>query len=432
MKEDRKIYVYEMLKYSFKKYVTAILCLVVSCCVVFAYCNKDSVSADDTNIPEKLELTQTDIYAIDNMVTMRSLYNTATYYYYNGVLNRISALAVPKNNIHYKVSGIDNAVDMCNILAACLKEDSVRTSILDKYKGVTNESEYDTLIQAEVNDNFFTVTVIGQNKDMCLEMTSIVEAAVQKKFDEVMSGYSGVTLTKANEYYENSMDSDILEAQKLKKSIFERSYNDYKTALSRLTAIQKQEYERRISGTTADSTDSDTSVEKSSFKQYVKNYMTKKWILISLLAGVLSGIVVNCIIYCFKKTIRNIYEIEDFYKYGFVLNCNHKNNKDKGYDINLIQKKLGDSNETAVYLDTDCELSEKNNEFIESLKAQLKKKGYEPSVIGSAIDDNGELNVKHGAVILVRKVMKSRYDLLCKETQIYKDNDVNVVGVIAF
>lgn len=58
------------------------------------------------------------------------------------------------------------------------------------------------------------------------------------------------------------MDSDILEAQKLKKSIFERSYNDYKTALSRLTSIQKQEYERRISGTTADSTDSDTSVEK--------------------------------------------------------------------------------------------------------------------------------------------------------------------------
>lgn len=52
------------------------------------------------------------------------------------------------------MSGIDNAVDMCNILAACLKEDSVRTSILDKYKGVTNESEYDTLIQAEVNDNF--------------------------------------------------------------------------------------------------------------------------------------------------------------------------------------------------------------------------------------------------------------------------------------
>lgn len=96
MKEDRKIYVYEMLKYSFKRYITAILCLVVSCCVVFAYCNKDSVSADDTNIPEKLELTQTDIYAIDNMVTIRSLYNTATYYYYNGVLNRISALAVPK------------------------------------------------------------------------------------------------------------------------------------------------------------------------------------------------------------------------------------------------------------------------------------------------------------------------------------------------
>ena len=202
---------------------------------------------------------------------------------------------------------------------------------------------------------------------MCLEMTSIVEAAIQKKYDEVMSVYSGVTLTKLNEYYENSMDSDILEAQKLKKSIFERSYNDYKTALSRLTSIQKQEYERRISGTTADSTDSDTSVEKSSFKQYVKNYMTPKWLLISLLAGVLSGIVVNCIIYCFRKTIRNIYEIEDFHKYGFVLNCNHKNNKDKGYDINLIQKKLGDSNETAVYLDIDCELSEKNNEFIESL-----------------------------------------------------------------
>ena len=426
MEKSRKIYIYDMLKYSIKKYVTIIICLILSCCLVFMYCNKKTDLV--TGPKENSELSQTDVNVVNNMVTMRSLYNTATYYYYNGVLNRISALAVPKNNIHYKVSGIDNAVDMCNILAACLKEDSVRTSILDKYKGVTNESEYDTLIQAEVNDNFFTVTVIGQNKDMCLEMTSIVEAAIQKKYDEVMSVYSGVTLTKLNEYYENSMDSDILEAQKLKKSIFERSYNDYKTALSRLTSIQKQEYERR----TADSTDSDTSVEKSSFKQYVKNYMTPKWLLISLLAGILSGIVVNCIIYCFRKTIRNIYEIEDFHKYGFVLDCNHKNNKDKGYDINLIQKKLGDSNETAVYLDTDCELSEKNNEFIESLKAQLKKKGYEPSVIGSAIDDNGDLNVKHGAVILVRKVMKSRYDLLCKETQIYKDNDVNVVGVIAF
>jgi hypothetical protein len=394
------------------------------------YCNKKT---DLVTVPkENSELTQTDVNAVNNMVTVRSLYNTATYYYYNGVLNRISALAVPKNIVQYKVSGIDNAADVCNILAASLKEDGVRTSILDKYKGVTNGSEYDTLISAEVNDNFFTIKIVGQNKDMCLEMTSIIEAAVLEKFDGIKSEYSSAALTKTNEYYDSSMDDDILEAQKLKKSVFERAYNDYKTALSILSTKQKQEYNRRISGTTADSTDSDTSVEKSSFKQYVKNYMTPKWLLISLLAGILSGIVVNCIIYCFRKTIRNIYEIEDFHKYGFVLDCNHKNNKDKGYDINLIQKKLGDSNETAVYLDIDCELSEKNNEFIESLKAQLKKKGYEPSVIGSAIDDNGDLNVKHGTVILVRKVMKSRYDLLCKETQIYKDNDVNVVGVIAF
>lgn len=430
MEKLRKIYIYDMLKYSIKKYVTIIICLILSCCLVFMYCNKKT---DLVTVPkENSELTQTDVNAVNNMVTVRSLYNTATYYYYNGVLNRISALAVPKNIVQYKVSGIDNAADVCNILAASLKEDGVRTSILDKYKGVTNGSEYDTLISAEVNDNFFTIKIVGQNKDMCLEMTSIIEAAVLEKFDGIKSEYSSAALTKTNEYYDSSMDDDILEAQKLKKSVFERAYNDYKTALSILSTKQKQEYNRRISGTTADSTDSDTSVEKSSFKQYVKNYMTPKWLLISLLAGILSGIVVNCIIYCFRKTIRNIYEIEDFHKYGFVLDCNHKNNKDKGYDINLIQKKLGDSNETAVYLDIDCELSEKNNEFIESLKAQLKKKGYEPSVIGSAIDDNGDLNVKHGTVILVRKVMKSRYDLLCKETQIYKDNDVNVVGVIAF
>ena len=427
MEKLRKIYIYDMLKYSIKKYMTIIICLILSCCM---YCNKKT---DLVTVPkENSELTQTDVNAVNNMVTVRSLYNTATYYYYNGVLNRISALAVPKNIVQYKVSGIDNAADVCNILAASLKEDGVRTSILDKYKGVTNGSEYDTLISAEVNDNFFTIKIVGQNKDMCLEMTSIIEAAVLEKFDGIKSEYSSAALTKTNEYYDSSMDDDILEAQKLKKSVFERAYNDYKTALSILSTKQKQEYNRRISGTTADSTDSDTSVEKSSFKQYVKNYMTPKWLLISLLAGILSGIVVNCIIYCFRKTIRNIYEIEDFHKYGFVLDCNHKNNKDKGYDINLIQKKLGDSNETAVYLDIDCELSEKNNEFIESLKAQLKKKGYEPSVIGSAIDDNGDLNVKHGTVILVRKVMKSRYDLLCKETQIYKDNDVNVVGVIAF
>ena len=426
MEKLRKIYIYDMLKYSIKKYMTIIICLILSCCLVFMYCNKKTVPKENS------ELTQTDVNAVNNMVTVRSLYNTATYYYYNGVLNRISALAVPKNIVQYKVSGIDNAADVCNILAASLKEDGVRTSILDKYKGVTNGSEYDTLISAEVNDNFFTIKIVGQNKDMCLEMTSIIEAAVLEKFDGIKSEYSSAALTKTNEYYDSSMDDDILEAQKLKKSVFERAYNDYKTALSILSTKQKQEYNRRISGTTADSTDSDTSVEKSSFKQYVKNYMTPKWLLISLLAGILSGIVVNCIIYCFRKTIRNIYEIEDFHKYGFVLDCNHKNNKDKGYDINLIQKKLGDSNETAVYLDIDCELSEKNNEFIESLKAQLKKKGYEPSVIGSAIDDNGDLNVKHGTVILVRKVMKSRYDLLCKETQIYKDNDVNVVGVIAF
>lgn len=430
MKENRKIYVYDMLMYSVKKYIILIICLILSCCFVFAYCNKKEESTNETTVSS--ELSQTDVNAVNNMVTVRSLYNTATYYYYNGVLNRISALAVPKNIVQYKVSGIDNAADVCNILAASLKEDGVRTSILDKYKGVTNGSEYDTLISAEVNDNFFTIKIVGQNKDMCLEMTSIIEAAVLEKFDGIKSEYSSAALTKTNEYYDSSMDDDILEAQKLKKSVFERAYNDYKTALSILSTKQKQEYNRRISGTTADSTDSDTSVEKSSFKQYVKNYMTPKWLLISLLAGILSGIVVNCIIYCFRKTIRNIYEIEDFHKYGFVLDCNHKNNKDKGYDINLIQKKLGDSNETAVYLDIDCELSEKNNEFIESLKAQLKKKGYEPSVIGSAIDDNGDLNVKHGTVILVRKVMKSRYDLLCKETQIYKDNDVNVVGVIAF
>lgn len=430
MKEVRKIYVYDMLKYSVKKYITVIVCLVLSCCLIFAYSNRKEDSTNDTTVSS--ELTQTDINAVNNMVTVRSLYNIATYHYYNGVLNRISALAVPKNIVQYKVSGIDNAADVCNILAASLKEYGVRTSILDKYEAVTNGSEYDTLISAEVNDNFFTIKIVGQNKDMCLEMTSIIEDAVLEKFDGIKSEYSGAALTKTNEYYDSSMDEDILEAQKLKKSVFERAYNDYKTALSGLSTKQKQEYNRRISGTTADSTVNSTSAEKSSLKQYIKNYMTKKWLLISLLAGILSGIVVNCIIYCFKKTIRNVEEIEDSHKYGFVLNCNHKNNKDKGYDLNLIQKKLGDSNETTVYLDTDCELSEKNNEFIEALKAQLKKKGYDLSVIGSAIDDNGDMNVKQGAVILVRKVMKSRYDLLCKETQIYEDNDVNVVGVIAF
>ncbi len=155
MEKLRKIYIYDMLKYSIKKYMTIIICLILSCCLVFMYCNKKT---DLVTVPkENSELTQTDVNAVNNMVTVRSLYNTATYYYYNGVLNRISALAVPKNIVQYKVSGIDNAADVCNILAASLKEDGVRTSILDKYKGVTNGSEYDTLISAEVNDNFFTM-----------------------------------------------------------------------------------------------------------------------------------------------------------------------------------------------------------------------------------------------------------------------------------
>lgn len=68
--------------------------------------------------------------------------------------------------------------------------------------------------------------------------------------------------------------------------------------------------------------------------------MTPKWLLISLLAGILSGIVVNCIIYCFRKTIRNIYEIEDFHKYGFVLDCNHKIIKTKVMTLILYRRSL--------------------------------------------------------------------------------------------
>lgn len=103
---------------------------------------------------------------------------------------------------------------------------------------------------------------MGQNKDMCLEMTSIIEAAVLEKFDGIKSEYSSAALTKTNEYYDSSMDDDILEAQKLKKSVFERAYNDYKTALSILSTKQKQEYNRRISETTTDSAANSTSVEK--------------------------------------------------------------------------------------------------------------------------------------------------------------------------
>lgn len=43
-------------------------------------------------------------------------------------------------------------------------------------------------------------------------------------------------------YINSSMDEDILEAKKLKKSVFERAYNDYETALSGLSTKQKQEY----------------------------------------------------------------------------------------------------------------------------------------------------------------------------------------------
>ena len=37
MENSRKIYIFEMLKYSIRKYVTFIVCLIISFCVVFIY-----------------------------------------------------------------------------------------------------------------------------------------------------------------------------------------------------------------------------------------------------------------------------------------------------------------------------------------------------------------------------------------------------------
>lgn len=44
MEKLRKIYIYDMLKYSIKKYMTIIICLILSCCLVFMYCNKNRFS----------------------------------------------------------------------------------------------------------------------------------------------------------------------------------------------------------------------------------------------------------------------------------------------------------------------------------------------------------------------------------------------------
>lgn len=43
MEKLRKIYIYDMLKYSIKKYMTIIICLILSCCLVFMYCNKKQI-----------------------------------------------------------------------------------------------------------------------------------------------------------------------------------------------------------------------------------------------------------------------------------------------------------------------------------------------------------------------------------------------------
>lgn len=48
MEKLRKIYIYDMLKYSIKKYVTIIICLILSCCLVFMYCNKKNRFSDWT------------------------------------------------------------------------------------------------------------------------------------------------------------------------------------------------------------------------------------------------------------------------------------------------------------------------------------------------------------------------------------------------
>lgn len=162
------------------------------------------------------------------------------------------------------------------------------------------------------------------------------------------------------------------------------------------------------------------------------NFISFKWFLIIILVGFGAGLVINCFIYCFRKTIRNIYEIEDLNAFSFVYGLSHRNEREKRYTINLIQKKVSDSENSKVYFDCDCELTVTEKEYIDLLIAKLKENGCNVKEIDSLIDEKGDINVDTGNIILIRKSMVSRYDWLCKEVKMYDDIDISKIGVVVF
>lgn len=429
MENSRKIYIFEMLKYSIREYVTFIVCLIISFCVVFIYYykNESNIIKKQGN-KEEQELTSVESQAVDHVVNLRKRFAGVKYYYYNGVTMNIDATCTPQMTLEYSLKG--GCKEVLEIIAQTVNNESVSNVVLNKYKGVVNDAEIKTLITSEIREHSLVISIVGNSKSMCEEISEIVINAINNKIEEIKPIYSDADVYKTDQSFGYVLNEHIYEAQKLTKEIYDTTYSKYQRALKDLTELQLKEYKIKI----GDEVDNKENIvtEANSKRQIIMNFISFKWFLIIILVGFGAGLVINCFIYCFRKTIRNIYEIEDLNAFSFVYGLSHRNEREKRYTINLIQKKVSDSENSKVYFDCDCELTVTEKEYIDLLIAKLKENGCNVEEIDSLIDEKGDINVDTGNIILIRKSMVSRYDWLCKEVKMYDDIDISKIGVVVF
>ena len=299
MENSRKIYIFEMLKYSIRKYVTFIVCLIISFCTVFLYYykNESNIIKKQGN-KEEQELTSVESQAVDYVVNLRKHFEGVMYYYYNGVTMNIDAVCTPQMTLEYSLKG--GCKEVLEIIAQTVNNESVSNVVLNKYEGVVNDAEIKTLITSEIREYSLVISIVGNSKSICEEISEVVINAINNKIEEIKPIYSDADIYKTDQSFGYVLNEHIYEAQKLTKEIYDTTYSKYQNALNDLTELQLKEYKIRI----GDEVDNKENIvtEVNSKRQIIMNFISFKWFLIIIFVGFGAGLVVNCFIYCFKKT----------------------------------------------------------------------------------------------------------------------------------
>lgn len=297
----------------------------------------------------------------------------------------------------------------------------------------------------------FLITITGKDMAQAEVIAEVVKDAVDEYKEELSSKICSHDLMLISDREQVVQDNELAEKQAKTESTIYNLRVQQENLKAKLNSQQLQilESEQLESNGILDLT------EISNLQQDVE--FSIKYAILGFLVGVFLVCAVIALKYMFDSNLKTEKELQDFYNLRIfgVLGYSDSSKKAFSFVEHFLDRlrgiQRGDSNEQAeliianmlvmckkfyidkIFFTTSIHLIEEERKSISYILEQMKKQGIEV-----VFEENMMRNIKAltqmselGRVVLVEKVMQTRYPDLERELMLCNEQDAEVLGVIA-